>query len=488
MSAIFRAKALSKLRSPEQLDEPLKVINRRVRLAWGTFAVVAVLGVVWGLFGRLPEAGRGQGIILTPNTVFPIQAQAAGQVGVWFVGPGEHVEKDELLGYLEQTELTRQIDRTQARLDELKRRNQVLGGLRDEFNTLEREAIERKREELAGRVEYLAGYIARTEALTDEVHNRNLELLEKQLSNAKRSYGAKAKLTEDLRERLESYERLRAENLTSEDTVTSKRREYDDSKMALRELTLQARELDLNRIEARESYLAARNQIATKRHRLTQLELELQELDNRIAQLNKTESEQTFTDKNEMNDLLRTVDRDEKRLGREREIRSPYAGRVLELTAPEGTVVSQGKRLAQIDTREVNAPLVALSYFQDKIGKQIKPGDFIRVSPATVQQKRYGSIAGKVISVSSFAVTQEAVVNYVGNSSVAQDLTKGGYQIEVIAELMVDSSTPTGFAWTSRKGPDAVITAGTTADAWVTYERRPPVSYILPKVREWTGL
>ena len=91
MSAIFRQKALAKLRSPEQLDEPLKVIMRRTRLGWWTLAVTIALGLTWAWLGTLPETGRGQGILMTPNTVVPVQARAGGQVGVWHVNVGDRV-------------------------------------------------------------------------------------------------------------------------------------------------------------------------------------------------------------------------------------------------------------------------------------------------------------------------------------------------------------------------------------------------------------
>jgi HlyD family secretion protein len=76
----------------------------------------------------------------------------------------------------------------------------------------------------------------------------------------------------------------------------------------------------------------------------------------------------------------------------------------------------------------------------------------------------------------------------VGNQEVADKLTKGGYQIEGLVKLQADPTSPSGFAWTARLSPDVEVTAGTTADIWVTYEERTPISFILPKLREWSGL
>ena len=110
------------------------------------------------------------------------------------------------------------------------------------------------------------------------------------------------------------------------------------------------------------------------------------------------------------------------------------------------------------------------------------------MSPSTVSQKRHGSIVGTITSVSDFPVTTDAVINYVGNARVAERLTAAGHRIEVFADLELAPDSPSGYAWTSAQGPDVDITAGTTADVWVTYERRPPVSYVAPVLRRWSGL
>ncbi|MCB1741861.1 MAG: NHLP bacteriocin system secretion protein [Gammaproteobacteria bacterium] len=488
MSAIFRQKALAKLRSPEQLDEPLKVIMRRTRLGWWTLAVTIALGLTWAWLGTLPETGRGQGILMTPNTVVPVQARAGGQVGVWHVNVGDRVEAGQVIGTLEQPDLQRQLDEAVAKLKDVQSRNEVLQKMRNRFNQEEREALLRKRRELSERADYLRQYVDEMGGVVEEVNERNTAVLNQQQEQMEETRLARERLTEELLERYQSYQRLRERNLASVDAVRQRQQAYEDSRLQLRNLDVDAQELELQRVQNNETYLNARNLITQKQYRLTQLELEIQELDNQILNKEKAAREADFRDRNEVADLDRRIDRFRKQLERDRSIVSDQAGRVLELTANEGSIVNQGQRLAQIDTRTDDQPLVALAYFQDKIGKQIDKGEFIRVSPSTVSQKLYGSIKAKVVKVSEFPVTQEAVVNYVGNSEVASKLTTGGFEIEVIAELYTDPTTPSGFEWTSATGPDTTITAGTTSDVWVTFEQRSPISYVLPKIREWTGI
>lgn len=226
----------------------------------------------------------------------------------------------------------------------------------------------------------------------------------------------------------------------------------------------------------------------TQDQALTQLNLQLQELDIREVQQDKLDNEADVRDQNELDEMRRSIERLQKQLQRDREIISEYDGRILELTAAEGSVISFGQRLLQMDTRKDTDPLIALAYFQDKIGKHLRVGMPVRVSPLTVDQKRYGSMRGTVLSVSEYPVTAEAVVNVVGNQEVASKLTQGGYQIEAFVQLRTAPQNPSGFVWTSQHGPEIEITSGTTADVWVTYEEYAPITVILPKLREWSGL
>jgi HlyD family secretion protein len=66
-------------------------------------------------------------------------------------------------------------------------------------------------------------------------------------------------------------------------------------------------------------------------------------------------------------------------------------------------------------------------------------------------------------------------------------LADGGW-IEVSVELERDASTPTGYAWTASRGPDAILSPGTTAQARATVVQRAPITYVLPILREHVGL
>nr|MCS5626355.1 NHLP bacteriocin system secretion protein [Planctomycetota bacterium] len=61
---IFRKTSLERLRSPEQLDEPLRVIGRKESVALLGLGVLVALGLLWGVLGSMPDSGHGEGVLI----------------------------------------------------------------------------------------------------------------------------------------------------------------------------------------------------------------------------------------------------------------------------------------------------------------------------------------------------------------------------------------------------------------------------------------
>jgi HlyD family secretion protein len=129
-----------------------------------------------------------------------------------------------------------------------------------------------------------------------------------------------------------------------------------------------------------------------------------------------------------------------------------------------------------------NEELKHLGFLSIGNGKRVRPGMEIRVNPANVERQRYGSMIGRVTSVSSFPVTSEGLVNVIGNKEVVEGLLRQGGTILVEAEL---ERNPNGsLKWTSR-GPDEAVTAGTTTTCRISVESRRPITFAIPLLRKW---
>src|SRR5215475_6641008 len=231
MAIAFRKRALAKLTSPEQLDETVQTIWQLKRTAFYTFGSAIAVAIIWGIFGRLPNSGRGQGILMAPNSIVPVQAQADGQVGRWLVKVGDIVKKGDVLGILEQPVTERQLQQSEAKIEDVRSQQRQLGLLRDTNSRLQKESYQRQRDQIRRRINYLTSYIEKSRTLANQINAINNRILEIQKSNSVTARSVAEQLTKDLSQRVEAYQRLRAENLTSEDTLRSTRQRYEDSQV-----------------------------------------------------------------------------------------------------------------------------------------------------------------------------------------------------------------------------------------------------------------
>ena len=128
---MFREKALEKLRSPEQLDEPVLTIRRLDKVASSALTYLLSFFFLWGIFGGIPEPGTGQGILITPNAVVPVQTTSEGQISAWKVKVGDVVEAGDVLATLGQPETERDSEVAAARLREVRYKNEEVSSLRE---------------------------------------------------------------------------------------------------------------------------------------------------------------------------------------------------------------------------------------------------------------------------------------------------------------------------------------------------------------------
>jgi HlyD family secretion protein len=145
-------------------------------------------------------------------------------------------------------------------------------------------------------------------------------------------------------------------------------------------------------------------------------------------------------------------------------------------------------RLGSLEVEDSASPLVGLTYFPIKTGKKVQAGMRVLLAPDTVERERFGSLLATVTSVSAFPVTKEGMLSLIGNAEVVAALAAQGPSLEVVTALAPDPGTFSQYQWSSSQGPPLQITSGTTMTARVVVERRAPMTYLLPVLRETSGL
>ena len=132
--------------------------------------------------------------------------------------------------------------------------------------------------------------------------------------------------------------------------------------------------------------------------------------------------------------------------------------------------------------------LRSVTYFLVKDGKRLERGMRILVTPDTVERERHGSIESVILSVSSFPVSLEEATTVVGNRLVAESLLQGGYLIKVSAELMRSPARPDRYDWTSSRGQEVDVSAGTMTTARVAIEWERPIDFVFPLIKSAAGI
>lgn len=170
----------------------------------------------------------------------------------------------------------------------------------------------------------------------------------------------------------------------------------------------------------------------------------------------------------------------ENKLEKSTKIISPYSGRVTEIYKNEGMLVSEGEPLLTLEQGGRKKELAVIAYFPPYDGKQIRPGMIMGVAPSVIKREEFGFILGDVTYVSSFPASSDGMQRVLRNRDLVNTLSEGGAPIMVKAELQLDPDTPSGYRWSSGKGPDLKIYSGTLCDVNVVVKEQPPITLVIP--------
>ncbi|MDQ4126630.1 MAG: HlyD family efflux transporter periplasmic adaptor subunit [Actinomycetota bacterium] len=167
--------------------------------------------------------------------------------------------------------------------------------------------------------------------------------------------------------------------------------------------------------------------------------------------------------------------------GSEAEVVSFFDGTIAELTVREGMFVDRGSEVAILETGD--EPLRAVVFVPIDDAERLEKGMRVHVSPSTAQAEEFGYMRGKVSGVSELPPSESEVALLMEDEVLARSLEAEGPQLEVTVELARDPATPSGFAWSSAKGPPFPITDHTPCTATFVLGEERPASLVLPSVR-----
>ena len=433
MAELYRKEVLERLSSPERLDELMQVVSPKNWLALGAFGALIAAALLWGVIGRLPIMVMGPGILIYPRKVVDFQSPSTGRISTLTIQSGDVVQQGDVLGTIDQSETRQRLQVSRTKLNAFRVQGQKRTELQSEQTDLQ---IERNQ----------------LEQHTMQLRRRDLQ---KRLQDAR----AKSPL---LKKKIESYKRLERLGLLPSNSN--------------------------ERLQVEQSFLENQDKVAELTFERQQLESQFKQLESQEKSIVLKNLELSTTQQNQIQELQNKIAELELQLQNNSQIISAHNGRILEVTVNVGQLVPPGQRLGSMQVEKVSSELSGVVYFPIRVGKKIQPGMPIQISPDTVARERFGSITGTVTSVSPFPVTKEGIESLVGSPEVVAHLMGDSPAIEVVAELMRDPSTSSGYKWSSSGSPDLNLTSGTTAVGRVAIEYRSPIGYLIPALREISGI
>ncbi len=167
------------------------------------------------------------------------------------------------------------------------------------------------------------------------------------------------------------------------------------------------------------------------------------------------------------------------------EVRAHVAGKLIHIDKKSTDFVRDGESIATIAALSSNDELRAIIYIPGQVGKKVKPGMRVLVSPTIIKKEEYGSIEGEIEEVSEYPVNPEEIMSTLKNETIVKTLTSKEAPIKAIVKLkMVDGH----LKWSSSHGPGYPITEGTYVTTNILVHQQSPISLVIPAFKKLIGV
>jgi HlyD family secretion protein len=419
----FRQTASRQLDRPEQLATSLRLVTP------GYFAATAALiMLVAGTFAaaalvKVPLTIPGTGVIISSKGVLeiPVSADYDGRIVEMLVDVGQRVSPGQKIARIIQPSLENDLKLARADLELTLDETERVRSLQESVAALSEE-VGRQKEQTA---------------------LESIRLLEARFGLLGRLAEQQAQMRKEGSTTIDRYLQVQSDLTEVQEQLASKRGELINQRLARGE-------------------------------QQGQFARELQALETRRAQ------------------AAGQIDRLEERVRNETTVRSTQHGIVSEVKALPGDLIRFNTVLVSLlpvdesfqDLRPGATQLVAAVLISAKDGKKIQPGMRVLINPSSVRRDVYGAIEGRVVEASDVPASADQMQKMLRNDDLVRKLTQGGPPFVVMVQMARDAGTPSGFVWTSSRGPNAALTTGTLLDADVETERVPAISLIIPELKE----
>jgi HlyD family secretion protein len=460
------------------MDTLLQLVPARSWWALGGLAAVLAGALLWSIFGSAATVVDCRGITTRPGGLFNVVAQERGPVGSILVRMGDLVSKGQTLATIEQPLLNVETRAASAELSCLRAEHADIVKMFGEEN-----------------VRYLAALKRQQSTLESSIaaRERRRQDIRKELEVIRPALKEQRKEIETLVASLQ--ERVRAERQLLQGLIRAARSDAvaaRDLENGRRDVTNVEDRLNVARADLARHEVTALQTETTARREEDQAELAIQEYSVQLATLAREDVERSTRQKERLYALLSKVYAAEDRLrlleSRQQlsQVVSNYDGRVVEVKADPGQVISAGATVVVVEMAQ--QPLLVHAFVPAWGGKKVKPGMRVEVTPALVQREEFGYIIGTVRFVSLFPLSEEGMLQLIPDRRTVDLLTSQGSTFAVEVEIESDPATPSGYRWSTGRGPDLTMDTGMFCQARVITREQPPITLVVPALRKLFGV
>ncbi len=314
--------------------------------------------------------------------------------------------------------------------------------------------------------------------------------LSRQFENARANLGAaRIRFDQVSQFYVESTERKRLADQERLDTIREIEGLLRQRLKLLVERAKNIRDLVEKKHVVRERLIDAEVDVSNARERLANLDDERVQI--KLSQI-EDESERSIElldQRLNVEEFEREVARLSKQLADREVLVSPYDGKVVEVKVNPGDIIQAGSALATIapDDAEARLDLYGLLYIPPRDGKRIKPGMPVEIALTTVRREEFGYVLGRIVEVAPLPATFEGMRRTLQNDQLVKQLSGEGAPFQATIALKTDSSTPSGFKWSTARGADIDINAGTLFEGQVVVRHLRLISFLAPEVERILG-
>lgn len=245
-----------------------------------------------------------------------------------------------------------------------------------------------------------------------------------------------------------------------------------------------ARQLVEQRLATHRSLEDAKRALQATEMSITVLNRQLQDVERERTEISKREAEERSQIELERSEAKRELALLDAERGRATSVRSAFAGRVIEIKAGRGTLVSGDTPVALLERQGSAGAVEVVMYVASSDGKKIAVGSTSELLPATARKEEHGYLKGKVSYVSDYPATPQALQSTLGSEELVKELASQSAPFEVRIRLDQRDGKP---IWSRMSDDPPSVRAGTLCAGKVTIRNERPIGFVVPALRKQTG-